>query len=715
MSAESVKSYRFATDAQWAACLFDRVDREPRRSGEGVRPLAPYARPGTPYESGGGRAPVVTRAGEILWHDDQGTLYRLSAPEDRPDTCPAPAAIARAERILATRSGLWAIGPSPGSLERFDEPTLTRMLSVEVPDVRVVDIADPGDGTALALVEREAEWQCLRLHPSGQVIETIALEGIVQPRAIVALRRSQRIVVLGGHPHQRLDWYSMKGGPALFSIAVGAIRPCFQAHALGSDGLDRVLLAGAEDAEFGGQGYVVIFDGQGNPSGELPLDARDVPATGVTASREDVLVTGPGGLVRFRRTEQVPAGTGELRGRLITPVLFSRDREDRRRWLRIEAKANLPEGTTLEIGWAATDDADLRDRLNALQRDDSIPASLRIARLMGEPELQRGRASYRGTGAPDSPGVKIFSAKLFEVDARFVWVDVELTAASGSRLPLVSELAVLYPGRTLMEDLPAIYQKQEQESSGFLRSLVGVLEATTQGLDASIGSMGRQVHPSTAPERWLDFLARWLGVPWDDALSPEQKRAIMTRAPELLGGRGTRAGIEALLESLMPGPTRRFRVTDVIADFGFAVVGGESCPGSPLPAALGGHTPWHAALDAGAALGSMRLPCPGQRDEGTWQLAGKVRVDIAATAEERSAWAPWLPALVSAMVPLTARAELRWVSPQAMQTHRLDGTWTLGSAPAPDLGRGAVTGWARLPEGATYLSGTGQPLGSRLH
>ena len=265
-----------------------------------------------------------------------------------------------------------------------------------------------------------------------------------------------------------------------------------------------------------------------------------------------------------------------------------------------------------------------------------------------------------------------------------------------------------------MEHLPSIYQRAEAQPGSFLRGLVGVLEATTQELDARIASIGTLVHPSTAPDEWLDFVARWLGLPWDDALSSEQKKAIVSRAPDLARGRGTRAGLEALLESLVPGTPRRFRVTDATADFGFATVGGDGCSGSALPAMLGGRTRWSAELDARSVLGHMRLPCAGQRDDGAWQLAGKIRVEIAATGEERVAWEPWLRALLAEMVPLTARVELRWVGAHELRDDRLGGELTLDPPPSPHLGTDAFTGLARLPERGGRLSASGTGIGSRL-
>ncbi len=189
---------------------------------------------------------------------------------------------------------------------------------------------------------------------------------------------------------------------------------------------------------------------------------------------------------------------------------------------------------------------------------------------------------------------------------------------------------------------------------------------------------------------------------------------MITSAPEIAKGRGTRAGLDALLEALIPGPPRRFRVRDATADFGFAVVGGESCPGSALPAMLGGYTRWHPVLNSSAVLGYMRLPCANQLEDGAWQLVGQVQVEVVATAAERQAWQPWLLALLTEMVPLTARVEIRWVTAQALRTNRLDGTMTLESPPEPHLGTDAITGLARLPEGAVRLSACGEPIGTRL-
>jgi phage tail-like protein len=420
--------------------------------------------------------------------------------------------------------------------------------------------------------------------------------------------------------------------------------------------------------------------------------------------------------MQFSVAEIVPEGAEHVECVLMTPLLFSPDREDKRRWLRVEATASLPEGSTLEISWIATDDdMSTRERLKDMANDRSIPASRVIAKVLNEPELPRGQTVFQGAAdAKEESEKKVYAAKLFDVSERYLWVCVSLTAASGARLPVLSELNVFYPGRTLMEDLPSIYQREEEQPDSFLRALVGVLETTTQGLDRRIGAMGSRIHPATATEPWLDFIARWLGVPWDNELTLKQKRAVVMRAPDIAKDRGTRAGLEALLEALIPGSPPRFRVIDTTADFGFAVVGGESCAGSALPAILGGNTRWQPQLNLSAVLDCLRLPCADQLEDGAARLAGRIQVEVVATATERQAWSSWLLALITEMVPLTARVDLRWVTAQSLRSDRLDGTMRLESPPEPHLGTDAITGLSILPKRGVRLSACGAPVGTSL-
>jgi phage tail-like protein len=713
MKAAKVKSYRFATQAQWDSCLFVQVDRETLRKQNQVRPFAPYDRPGVLFGSHGGYAPAITRWGEIFWRDEVGAIHRLTSCDYAPEEFQASRSLERAQRLVPTASGLWVITARPAVVELFEADTLTRLATFKIPDATMVDIASDGD-TVWVLIEQKESWHAVQVDARGNELRTIDFKGISKAIGFVFLKRSRRFVVLAGDPCQRLYVFD-ENGRALFGLQVTALHQCFRADVLGSDSIDRVFLAGVdEDREQ--RSFVLVLDADGNSVGDVLLDAKDTPVTGIAANSNSLLVTGPRGLTRFSVAADVPVGADHVECTLLTPRLSSPDREDKRRWLRAEAKAILPEGSTLEISWIATDEeAVMPDPLNPLAKDESVPAN-RVTSVLSEPGVRRGQTVFSGAASTNGKENEeaLFTARLFDVKERYLRVCVTLSAAGGASLPVLSELNVIYPGHTLMEDLPSIYQREEDQPDSFLRALVGVLETTTQGLDRRIEAMGSYINPATTTEPWLDFIARWLGVPFDDALTLDQKRAVVMSAAEIAKSRGTRAGLEALLAALLPGSPARYRVKDLTADLGFAVVGGLSVTGSTLPAMLGGYTRWRSELDASAVLGQTRLPCANQLEDGVWQLAGRVQVEVAAKAVERAAWQPWLLALITQMVPLTARVELKWVNKRAFRSGRLDGTMELESPPEPKLGNDAITGLAILPERGVRLSKCGAPIGTRL-
>jgi len=722
MKAGRLKRYRFATWPQWKVCLFTAADRNALEREQRLQTYPAFEATEELHRSKGANAPCATRNHGTLWCDDEGMIHRLTAFSDKPEVRPPPPGLAKAERIVAVRNSLWTIAGSPPSLHRFDAESLSRRLKVDAsdarldddPETKLVDVSTGARDSVWALAHRKGNWKAFRFDRAGREIECVVFPGASDVRQFAYLRRPRKFVLLSGGSHPRLCWHSAKDGRPLFSIAVGGLRPCFKAHQLGSDSNDRIFLAGEDGEKSPGASHVVVIYADGTPLSRISLGILDEPVRGVAAGQEGLLVAGKQGLVQFKPSESIAVGAEASQCRVMTPMLFSPDREDQRRWLRIEATASLPDGCKLELHWASTDKEEVRDRLSAFAADESIPANQRFAGMLSDPDVNSGRTSFLGTGDPTTPNENSYAAKLFDVKHRFLWAFATLTAAPGVRRPYLAELAVLYPGRTLMEDLPAIYQAEEDRPDSFLRSFVGVLETTTQGLDARIQSLGSRILTSTDDERWLDFIAEWLGVPWDDSLKRAQKQAILKRASELAKGRGTRVGLEALLESVIPGPPRRFRITDANADFGFAMVGCGNRPGSALPAMLAWSKRPRARLDTQLILGSTRLPCGARRDDDHGPLAGTVRIDVAASASERIAWEPWLGNLIAEFVPLTARTDLRWVAPQALKSNRLDGSTTIEPEPSSLLGTDAFVGRTRLPTGGARLSETGPTIKTQL-
>lgn len=681
-------AFRFATEAQWQACLFAGADRSSTESRAGLRPFAPFCLPGTVFATQGADAPALTETAEVLWRDDTGRLQRLPYGDVHPHGSIAPGAIARAKRMLAIAGTLWVVGQ--GSLQAFDVDSLSRLLSVDLGGLSALDIAGDGrDGVYVLLGSNCRRWVG-HVDCAGTLDTSRAVAEPDDAEELVYLGHPKKLVLLGSR-RTKLYWFGLDDGPAKPVVLVSALRPCFDAITIGSDGCFRLFLVGTDGKAAGGGHQVLLIDAEGNALGTIPLGAKP---SGIIAGRAQLFVATAAGLVRFDPTASVPRGGGGVTAAALTPPLRSPSRITQR-WQRIEARVVLPPGCSLEISYgAAPDKADERGSIMARLDDQSVSPLRRLAAWQAE--LAQRTFVFHGDPALAPGEATVLSTPLHDVTDEWLWVHVAVSAAPGGSMPSLSELSVLYPGPTLIEHLPAIYRSAELESGDFLRALVGVLEAGTQQLDATIGDLGRRIHPATAQGEWLDFVAGWLGLPWDDGLSLDQKRRLAGSAAAIAGGYGTLAGLDALLGSLLPDRPRRFRIVDGTAEFGIATIGGGTCEGSKLPAMLSGLPRTATELGNKAILGLARLPC-GEPEPETARLLGRIRIDIAAGAEERAAWSPWLQTLIDSMLPATARADLRWLGRNAFaEPDRLSDGLTLDSEPMARLGTDSVTGAARL-------------------
>ncbi|MDR5761447.1 phage tail protein [Caballeronia sp. LZ035] len=717
MSQPALDGYRFATAAQFGACIGTGADI----SAAGLQPFAPYPGAAVRLSSAGGHAPAVTRAGDLLWRDDTGRLYRLAYADATSSEVTAPVEIAQAARLVAGADILWAAGSAEGSIAAFDIDGLARRFVVDIADSEIVDIAGDARDGVFALLRRDGAVQVAHVDCAGRLVARFDLPGAGDAVQLTYLARGERLVVLTS-PSPALMGFVTKAGAAefAFSMLIAGLRPCFDAWALSSDACARLFIAGTDGAPMGGRHHALTLDAEGELVADLIMDER--PA-GIAGDRSRLVVADARGLVRFEAGAAGAPASSDTRAELLTPPLRSPSQDRTARWLRIDARVHLPPGAMLEIAWASTDDPE------RLAQAQSIASNGKLTRARRQRALRDllgpwKTLSFHGDETPLADESVPLSAPLFDVGDAWLWVDVALSAPAGAGMPSLSELMVLYQGGTLLDELPAVYRRDDADGGGgFLRSLVGLLESTTQSLDARIAHMAANVSPDTAPDAWLDFVARWLGLPWDDAFSPGQKRAILARAETIMAARGTRTGVEALLDGLLsdaaPGSRRRFRIVDYTADYGMARLNGAQCAGSRLPAMLGGLPATATELGMKAVLGCARLPQEsdtGSASNPVQRFVGRISIELMASPREQVAWEPWLAALIGDFVPANVRVKLRWRGATSDRSVPVLDDFVLEAPPAPRLGDNAVTGVARLTEGrGSALRGAGAAPDSSLY
>ncbi|MFN7397659.1 MAG: phage tail protein [Sandaracinobacter sp.] len=532
----------------------------------------------------------------------------------------------------SVRSGhiLWIL--TDGKLFRIDPSTL-QIVDVAAEAAR--DIAGDGTGGLWCLDENIIVHRDRR----GLTIETLPL-----PRGLTADRIASAGDTVFALDIARGELAVLRCNAPVLRLYPGAVPGERGASFAASDlvsGSDMVLLTGF----------------WGSAAGWLGCDAAgEVICSGVwDASPVCVTPSGDALLAAFavgdrwvvRRFDAACAPAGEL---LLTPMLESDTLAGA--WSRAQIMATLPEESTLDVTFAATGDAALASAAQAIFADKEQSAGDRVRKLRAilpwsEP------LTYTGRQTDAAPVAEAFAAPVGDAAGNFLWLAIELHHNRAAARPAIAGLAVHHDVPGLMDFLPAVFRTAHGDGDGTLRRLVAVLEATFLGFDDEISKLADRVDPDRTEDRWLASLAALLGLPFDEALNPKQRRALLRGAAAIIAGRGTRAGVLALLTAVLGD--RPYRVIDRTEQAVPIALGDGRLPGF-----LSGPSARVPRLDARLVLGRTPLDATGPCD-GQVARAPSLLVVIPTRASERRRLGEALQQMIAAIVPAGVRLEMRWI------------------------------------------------------
>ncbi|SPH23953.1 hypothetical protein DEA8626_03030 [Defluviimonas aquaemixtae] len=224
----------------------------------------------------------------------------------------------------------------------------------------------------------------------------------------------------------------------------------------------------------------------------------------------------------------------------LSPVLRS-PLGERSGWQRADLTVVAPEGAEITIaacGFTGAPHA-------RATRQDVMSTELKVFEDAGWDATPISRHYGRG-------GSSVCRHYLGEIGAEFLLlrVTVEVPACAGPAS--LGALRVLYPDRSLIEHLPAIYRDGARSERQMRRALAG-FQAVVDDIDDKITAATDRVDPATADPLWSRFLLHWLGHGDLSRLPFEKRRALLADLPGAMQMRGTRAGLERVMESLAPG------------------------------------------------------------------------------------------------------------------------------------------------------------------
>lgn len=668
MSTGRARMYRFASPAHWTRCLLHGLACNPdgglRLRGAPDEKLEPLWQRKGPADDTKVNLVVVSPAGEASWRivsscPKRAHLQRLDcAGASSPLQLDAPFATAR--RWVSDGSGLWTF--EADRIHRHLADTLEPDFISELPAGEIFDIASDGQDGLFSLVLHEGRRALIHLDRHGNTWPgLLPLPDEVQSAGLlVPLEGGKRWAMLDRERKQLhyLDFHRPAPEyPFTFtwSHAVDLARlpgqPDVNAMQLRSDGAELTLLYSKQ--------HIFIFDASG--------DLLDLPPTAAAIHdaalrRGTLYVATNRGL--FRQALSSQPGAQEGIAKLVTPVLHSPGSGADKGWSRaeIDLVEPLPPGAWIEARYFSTDDETTAHRKRQRANDRSLSVGQRQQDLFHptgeEPAKDRHCGQIFTFTTAVCPGTRL-DIPLYTCTDSWLWLELAIHAAPDAAPPVIHELRVRYPDVSLGEYLPAIYREPRHDPQGVARELVGILEAMTQDFDVKIAHIGALFDPDTAPPAWLDVIARWLGLPWNDALPEAARRRLLRAANALASERGTRGGLARLLGCLIDDG-RVESIVDTLADHPPLPLGGRGHGGPRLPMLLPGTPPGLALTDSLSRLEATRLPCPDGSSDPLRYLVPTLRIGLATRRATREAIEPLLDSVLADYIPAGLTWQICW-------------------------------------------------------
>lgn len=292
--------------------------------------------------------------------------------------------------------------------------------------------------------------------------------------------------------------------------------------------------------------FIRRFDAEGEYLGEagdfrgsaleLALDSEDwIYVYGEEEKERKITVLKPA--LRYTKL----SGSSLVKGRYFSRSLDSA--EEGTEWHKFVLDADIPANTQVQISYRAADDKQVTVGSNTTNLDRYIEEASNL-----DEEERAQKAATLDALDWSVPAVNAGDALVLEGVGRYLWLRVDLIG-SEEKAPSIGSLRLDFPRDTYLRYLPAVYQEDEQ-SRDFLERFLSLFETFFAGTEGRISHLARyfDVDSSLATGDFLRWLASWLSISEDKSWNEEQLRELVRRAPELYKMRGTRAGLEAMIE-----------------------------------------------------------------------------------------------------------------------------------------------------------------------
>jgi len=205
-------------------------------------------------------------------------------------------------------------------------------------------------------------------------------------------------------------------------------------------------------------------------------------------------------------------------------------------WHRIAVHADIPDDTSIEISYFTSDSKKM------WVSDEYVDLDEYLRRHAHQPELVEQALEHIWS----KPIINPKDALLHNAKGRYIWFRIRLNG-SERNTPVLKGMRIYFPRETLLRFLPAVYQ-EDKRSSDFLERFLSLFGSFFQEMDERISQLPRLFDVQVADHSFLRWIGMWLGIADEEQWSEVQLRRLILNAPQLYREKGTRRGIERLVE-----------------------------------------------------------------------------------------------------------------------------------------------------------------------
>ena len=279
---------------------------------------------------------------------------------------------------------------------------------------------------------------------------------------------------------------------------------------------DKKELEGREEERF-----IHKFSPSGNYAG--PLLGYRGPCYGLAVDKQGNLyvITGEGGEIAFLKyiTERYFI---KEPGTFISKAFDSTTPDCK--WHKIVLDAEIHDKTQIDVYYYLSDDQKTQAEVLALS--DSEWSQL--------PPLYTSAMKRRDFLIQSPSG-------------RYIWVKLELISSDEYKTPKIKSITAYFPRNSYLRYLPAVYQ-EDAASRDFLERFLSLFETLLCNKEEEITEIARYFDVEATPRVFISWLGTWVATIFDESWSEEKRRKFLQRAVALYKKRGTREGLEELIE-----------------------------------------------------------------------------------------------------------------------------------------------------------------------